>query len=128
MKSPIIGLINHMSNVALLSTISGGVGYLFARVVKQISPIDLKAAVICGAVAGGIGGIVWVDDAKLPSYIVAVLGIAFLPFYICEKKKIQISFKASVCVSSVSLLTLFLANLAWERFDVKKDPEPPLYN
>lgn len=116
MESPITGLINHFSNVALLSGGAAGVGYLFARAVKQIDP---NAAFICGAVAGGIGGVVWTKGANFQSYIIAGIAIVFLPSRICQKQKLPISLKVSVCVSFVSLLTLYAVDTVWNYISKK---------
>ncbi len=97
-KSPITGIINHLSDTAFTAALGAGIGYLFSRVVQQI---DTRAAVVCGLTTGVIGSLFFGYDSNVASKIIGLAALIFLPFKICQRRELPITFKASLAVSGV---------------------------
>lgn len=94
--SPVTGIVNHLSDTAFTAALGAGIGYLFSRVVKQI---DTQAAVVCGLATGAIGSLFFSYGSNTASNIVGVAALVFIPFKICQRRELPITFKASLAVT-----------------------------
>jgi len=93
-------------NAVSYSAIIGGVGYLGARVVKQVDP---AAALICGMAAGGITALFFNHEMKSVGKIIGLALLIALPFKICEMLKIPAAWQACLIVTGLSTaLALFI--------------------
>lgn len=90
-------VVNDVSEVVTISAITAGIGYLLGRVIKQLDP---KAALICGAVGGGLAGLFFRSESNVLSFLVGLALIILLPARVCARLNHPMSFKACVAVST----------------------------
>lgn len=101
MSSSITKVLNHLSDSVVFSAITGGIGYLCARVVKH----DPLVGLACGATTGVIAGLFGAKGANLSSKIVGLAAIIFVPFQVCQRLELPTTFKTAAVLTGVSLAT-----------------------
>ncbi len=93
------------------------IGYLSARVIRRIDPLVGAA---CGAAAGAILGLGVAEGSNRASRIVALASLIFIPFRLCQKLQLPVSFKASVAMTgaivALSAGIAFLVDKALEHW------------
>lgn len=100
--SPITAIINHLSDTTVSAAFYGSIGYLAARVAKEIDP---KASLIYGATLGAIFGIFQAKHANTSSYIISGAASVTLPIWLCKKFELPATQKLAVIVTAVCFAT-----------------------
>lgn len=106
--SPLTQVINHLSETSLHAALVGGIGYLCGRLVQQIGSqalknIDPKAGLVCGAAAGAVYGLTHAEGANIPSKIVGIAALSFVPFKICQRLEIPVTFKGALLITGMTV-------------------------
>jgi hypothetical protein len=103
----------HLTNAAVYATLSGGIGYLGARIVQQVDPIG---ACICSAIAGATTPLFFRNEMPLMSKVAGIALLAIAPFKMCELLKINIPFQTCLIISGMTAaVTLFIQHIQQER-------------
>ncbi len=115
--SPLTLVINHLCDTGLQAGVVGGIGYLYTRVVTQIDP---KVGFVCGATAGAISGFFASKGANKISIITAIAGIIFMPFEVCKKLQLPITFKATLLITGAAIVSHVVITKILEYIFLKK--------
>jgi hypothetical protein len=116
-------MVNEVLNAISEHSFATAVGALTAKflsyaVTKIYTPIDKNAALACGAVAGAIHTLFFyrgiyfenflIGGSNVQCNIFGLAALAFAPIKVCERYKLNISYKASVTLTVSTFVTLKL--------------------
>ena len=101
--SPTTLIINHVCDIGVNAAIVGGIGYLCARVVKELDP---RVGLACGLTAGAISGLFLSKGCNTSSKIVALAACIFAPFKVCQHLELPATFKQALALTSASIVAL----------------------
>jgi uncharacterized membrane protein YhiD involved in acid resistance len=106
--SPVTQVLNHLSETSLHAALVGGIGYLCGRLVQHIGlqalkNMDPRAGLACGAAVGAVYGLTHAEGANLPSKIVGIAALFFVPFKVCQRFEIPITFNGALLITGMTV-------------------------
>lgn len=101
MTSSITRVLAPLRETVVAFGIYGTMGYLCAHSVKHIDP---RVGFVCGATAGGIISLFNTKESSILRKIVATAAVIFVPFKVCQKLNLPITFKITLLLTGASIV------------------------